>query len=208
VIRAARAGQVGDLVVATSTNQEDDPIASLAHQLDVACVRGSEDDVLDRFLTVLERYPSEAVMRLTGDCPLLDPVIIRAAAAAYSAAEVDYLSTITPRTLPRGLDVEVASSEVLAELGSRARGFDRAHVTSAIYRVPGSYRVAGLTFSPPAPDLRVTLDTPEDGHLLDEVVQRIGDRPPRWYEVVSILRANPQLVAINAHIAQKRIEEG
>ena len=208
VVRAAQTAQVGEIVIATSTHPEDDAIAAMATKAEVACVRGSEQDVLQRFVTVLESYPSESVMRLTGDCPLLDPAIIRAVAAAFSVADVDYLSTISPRTLPRGLDVEAVKSKVLIEQGSTASGFDRAHVTSGIYRIPGRYRLAGLSFSPPAPDLRVTLDTEEDGLLLDELVKRIGDRPPAWHEIVSILRSDERLTSINSHIKQKQLEEG
>lgn len=209
VIRAARASEVGDVVIATSTHAADDAIAELAAQIGTPCVRGSEADVLQRFLLVLDHYPTTtSVVRLTGDCPLLDPVIIRTAAAAFSVADIDYLSTNSPRTLPRGLDVEVVSTEALKEASSIAKGFDRAHVTSAIYRGPGKYRIAGLTFSPEAADLRVTLDAREDAQLLDELVRRLPDRPPLWHEVVDVLRSNPDLISINAHIHQKPLEQG
>ena len=208
VIRAARASDVGEVVIATSTNATDDAIAALAVQTGTPCVRGSEGDVLQRFLTVLDHHPATAVVRLTGDCPLLDPVIIRTAAAAFSVAGVDYLSTNSPRTLPRGLDVEVVSVEALKEASSTAKGFDRAHVTSAIYRMPGKYRLAGLTFSPDASNLRVTLDTSEDARLLAALVRLLPDRPPSWHEVVEVLRAHPGLISLNAHVQQKPLEEG
>lgn len=208
VIRAARASEVGEVVVATTTGAEDDAIDELAAEVGVPCIRGSAADVLQRFLLVLDHYPSKSVVRLTGDCPLLDPTIIRTAAAAFSVADVDYLSTNSPRTLPRGLDVEVVRSQTLKEAWVSAKSFDRAHVTSAIYRVPGKHRVAGLTFSPEAADLRVTLDTQEDAQLLDELVRLLPDRPPSWHEVAGVLRANPDLISINAHVRQKSLEQG
>lgn len=208
VLRAARASEVGEVVIATSNRPEDDAIARFAAENGTGRVRGSETDVLGRFLAVLESHPSESVVRLTGDCPLLDPSIIRTAVAAFNEADVEYLSTTLPRTLPRGLDVEVMRAEALREAASTATDFDRAHVTSALYRIPGRHRIAGLTFSPPAADLRVTLDVPEDALLLEKLVEKLGDRPPAWHEVVAALRDSPDLIAINAHVEQKPLEQG
>lgn len=210
VIRAAFASQVpGGVVVATTDEPADDAVAADAASHGATVVRGDVDDVLSRFLyATSDAKPDAAVVRLTADCPLLDPSIIRGCWAAFEALDVDYLSTVTPRSLPRGLDVEVASVAALRQAGREAATTDRVHVTSYLYRRPGRFRVAGLTFSPAADDLRVTLDTSEDAAALDLLVQELGDRPPGFREVVEVLRRRPDIAALNADVRQKTVDEG
>lgn len=209
VIDAARTSRATDgIVVATSTDPSDDAVADHALAAGVDVVRGSEDDVLSRFVAVLDRHDPTAVVRLTADCPLLDPAIIRMTAAAFSAGDVDYVSTVVQRTLPRGLDVEVVSAAALRLASAEASGADRAHVTSYVWRRPEQFRVAGLTFTPGAKDLRLTLDTVEDAAVLDAVVAELGDRSSSWRLVVDLLRRRPDIATLNADVAQKPIEEG
>ena len=210
VVRAARAAtRVDEVIVATSTLAGDDAVADLAASLGVPVVRGSEDDVLSRFVAALDAHPADAVVRLTADCPLLDPTLIDAVAGAWSAAPAhDYVSTVLVRCLPRGLDVELVSARALRAVDRMATGHDRVHVTSALYADPSAYRLLGLCVTPAADDLRVTLDTPEDLVLLRALVAVLPDAPPPWREVVSTLRARPDLVAINAGVRQKPVEAG
>ena len=210
VVRAAQAaGQVDEVIVATSTLAGDDVVADLADSLGVAVVRGSEDDVLSRFVAALDAHPADAVVRLTADCPLLDPTLIDAVAGAWAAAPThDYVSTVLVRCLPRGLDVELVTARALRAVDRMAIGHDRVHVTSALYADPTAYRLLGLCVTPPANDLRVTLDTAEDLVLLRALVAELPDAPPAWRDVVALLRARPDLVAINADVQQKPIEAG
>ena len=211
VVRAARAAsQVDEVVVATTTLPEDDPTALLAEQAGASVVRGPVDDVLTRYLLALDASPADAVVRLTADCPLLDPRLIDAVVGCWRAAAdgVDYVATTLNRTLPRGLDVELASAEALRRVARTATGHDRVHVTSGIWSRPEEYRLLGLMGAPRADDLRVTLDTQEDADLLDGLVARLGPGVPAWREVVSALRADPALASVNAAVRQKRLEEG
>jgi spore coat polysaccharide biosynthesis protein SpsF len=149
------------------------------------------------------------VVRLTADCPLLDPTLIDAVAGAWTAAPIhDYVSTILVRCLPRGLDVELASAAALRAVDRVALGHDRVHVTSLLYAQPTPYRLLGLCVTPPANDLRVTLDTAQDLALLRALVAELPDAPPAWGDVVAILRARPDLVAINAGVQQKPLVAG
>lgn len=210
VVRAARAAtpEIHRVIVATSVDLSDDPVSDAALGLGVDVARGPLEDVLGRFVEALDGTGDDTpVVRLTADCPLLDPVLISGAVAAFRRLEVDYLSTIAPRSLPRGLDVEVTTAGVLREIDRVAEGADRAHVTSHIYR-SGDWRLAGLTFSPAASDLRVTLDTEADAAALDAIVAELGDAPPAWTDVVSLLRSRPDLVALNAGVRQKPIDAG
>ena len=210
VVRAARAADgIDDVVVATSVDPADDAVEEVGRQHGAAVVRGPEDDVLSRFLLAVEEHPCDAVVRLTADCPLLDPALVAQVVALWRAApDLDYVATTLVRTLPRGLDVELASAEALHRVSGTATGYHRTHVTSGIYADPAAYRLAGLVVQPAADDLRVTLDTPEDAALLEAVAAELGDRPPAWRDVVALLRGRPDLVELNAGVRQKRLEEG
>jgi spore coat polysaccharide biosynthesis protein SpsF len=210
VVRAARAAtQIDKVIVATSTSPGDDAVADLAGSLGVRVVRGSEDDVLSRFIDALDAYPADAIVRLTADCPLLDPTLIDAVAGTWAAAPVhDYISTVLVRCLPRGLDVELVTAQALRAVDRMAVGHDRIHVTSAVYADLTAYRVLGLCVMPAANDLRVTLDTAEDLALLRAVVAELPDAPPSWTAVVGLLRARPDLVAINSGVRQKPLTAG
>lgn len=209
VIRAAReALPTDDVVVATTRQQQDDAVADIALAAGAHVCRGAVDDVLSRFVTAADGHTDDdTLIRLTADCPFLDPAIIRTCAQAFEGLDVDYLSTNHPRSLPRGLDVEVLTVGVLRELDATSTGVDRIHVTSGLYRA-GSRRRAGLTFHPPADDLRVTLDTSEDLAALEAVASELGDAPPSWSSVVELLRGRPDIVAMNASVRQKHVDEG
>lgn len=210
VVRAAQAAtQIDTVIVATSTLAGDDVVADLAGSLGVPVVRGSEDDVLSRYVAALDAHPADAIVRLTADCPLLDPSLIDAVAGAWAASPThDYVSTLVSRCLPRGLDVELVTAEALRAVDRIAVGHDRVHVTSLLYAEPTPYRLLGVCVTPLANDLRVTLDTPEDLVLLRALVAELPDAPPAWSDVVAILRARPDLVAINSAIKQKPLAAG
>jgi spore coat polysaccharide biosynthesis protein SpsF len=209
VVRAATEVMDPDrIVVATSTAIEDESIADRAKALGVRVTRGAVEDVLGRYSKASEEHGGKVVVRLTADCPLLDPSLIRAAVAAFAHLDVDYLSTTNPRSLPRGLDVEVVRATAIQRADHNAVGADRAHVTSWLYREPGRALTAGLSFSPPADDLRVTLDTEDDAVALDAIVSELGDRPPPWREIVDLLRKRDDITALNNDVRQKGLDEG
>jgi spore coat polysaccharide biosynthesis protein SpsF len=210
VVRAARAsGEVTRVVVATTTGAGDDAVAEAAAALGCDVHRGAEDDVLTRFLGAVAGEPDDAVVvRLTADCPLLDPAVIATLVRAFRGSGLDYLSTAHQGSLPHGLDVEVTSAGALRSIDGLAEGHERVHVMPRFYRHPEVHAVAGLTFAPDASDLRVTLDTAEDAALIEALVDVLGDAPPAWRDVIAALRARPDLVALNADVRQKALEDG
>lgn len=210
VARAAScSGAVDEVVVATSTAAGDDAVVAEAERLGCAVARGSEDDVLARFVTAVEGHADDAtVVRLTADCPLLDPALIALAVRSFEGGDAEYLSTTLVRTLPRGLDVEVTTAGALRAIDPVATGAERVHVTPHLYLHPERHRVAGLVFAPSADDLRLTLDTEEDAALIEAVVAALGDGPHPWRALVGLLRARPDLAALNAGIRQKTLDEG
>lgn len=210
VVRAAReSGAVDELVVATTVEDVDDAVVAECARLRVAWHRGPVDDVLSRFLGALDAHPADAVMRFTADCPLLDPELVALAGRVFRAVPgLDYLSTSIARMLPRGLDVEVIRADTLRTLDTLAADHHRVHVTSYAYSHPDVFRVLGLTLPPDRSGLRLTLDTPEDWRLVEAVVAHFGDTTVPLPKLVEWLAAHPEVVAYNAHVAQKALAQG
>jgi spore coat polysaccharide biosynthesis protein SpsF len=207
VIRAARQTRDLDAVIlATSDDPGDDPVAEEAARCGAEVVRGPLDDVLARYVKAVHEHPCDAVVRLTADCPLHDPALIAQVVGVWRAdPALDYVSNLVVRRYPRGFDAELVAVRVLAEQDRVATGGHREHVTSNIYTRPDRYRCAGVVPGVDDSDLRVTLDTEADAALLDGVVAALGDGVPSWHEVVALLRSRPDLVALNADVEQKAL---
>jgi spore coat polysaccharide biosynthesis protein SpsF len=212
VIGAAQASDVCDeVVVATTTDPADDDVASLATEVGARVVRGPVEDVLSRFLLAadaLHAQPADGIVRLTSDCPLLDPSVIAMCARAFAPRRVDYVTTDHENTVAHGFDVEIISVDALRRLDAVATGADRAHVTSYIAAHSTEFRVASVAFDPSCTDLRVTLDEPADAELIEAVVAELGPSASDWRAVVALLRARPDLVTINAHVEVKPTAAG
>jgi spore coat polysaccharide biosynthesis protein SpsF len=206
VVRAARAsGVLDDLVVATTTDPIDDAIEVECAAIGIACYRGPVDDVLSRFLGVLDTHDSDLVMRFTADCPLLDSRLIAMAWRVFGASGADYLTTSIARTLPRGLDVEIVRTPVLKAIDGLATDHHRTHVTSYIYTHADEFDVIGLTMQPDLSHLRLTLDTEDDWKLIEAIIGHFGDEPVEVRELADWLAGQPDLVLLNAHVEQKAL---
>jgi spore coat polysaccharide biosynthesis protein SpsF len=209
VVRAAReSGALVDLVVATTREPADDAIVTECQRLGVAWHRGPVDDVLSRFVGALRDHPADAVARFTADCPLLDPALISAAVGTFRAVPaLDYLGTMLPRTLPRGMDVEIIGTAALHRADALARDHHRAHVTSYVYTHPAAFNVMGLTFPPGAERLRVTLDTAADWDVITAIVTALGDVPASLRTIIEWLEGHPEVGVLNEDVRQKVLEE-
>lgn len=206
VVRAAQASGVLDqLVVATTVEAADDAVAAECDAIGVPCYRGPVDDVLTRFIGVLDRFESDVVMRFTADCPLLDPHLVALAHRVFTAAGVDYMTTSITRTLPRGLDVEAVRTPVLRAIDALATEHHRTHVTSYIYTHSEDFDVIGLTMQPDLSHLRLTLDTHDDWKLMEAIVERFGDEPVSVRALAGFLAGRPDLIELNAHVLQKAL---
>ena len=206
VVRAAQqSGVLDELVVATTIEPADDAVVAECAAIGVPCVRGPVDDVLTRFLGVLEEHESDVVMRFTADCPLLDPRLVARAHRVFLAADVDYMTTSIARTLPRGLDVEVVRTSVLRAIDPLATEHHRTHVTSYIYTHADDYDVIGLTMQPDLSHLRLTLDTEDDWKLMEAIVAQFGDEPVSVRALAEWLAGRPDLIELNAHVLQKAL---
>ncbi|HET6483707.1 MAG TPA: glycosyltransferase family protein [Actinoplanes sp.] len=206
VVRSAQqSGVLDKLVVATTIEPADDAVVAECAAIGIPCYRGPVDDVLTRFLGVLDQHESDVVMRFTADCPLLDPHLVALAHRVFTSAGVDYLTTSITRTLPRGLDVEVVRTPVLRAVDSLATDHHRTHVTSYIYTHADDFDVIGLTMQPDLSHLRLTLDTEDDWKLIEAIVGHFGDEPISVRELADWLAGRPDLIELNAHVLQKAL---
>lgn len=196
------------IVVATTVNVPDDAIVALCAQEGVDCIRGSERDVLSRYCEAARVFNAEAIVRVTADCPLIDPELIDQAIGAYlhSGVQYDYVSNMLEPGWPYGMAVEVVSAIALAEAEAEARNeAEREHVTPFIYWRPERYRLKALTMTPDLSHQRWTVDTPEDFELISRILEDIYPREPNFNmaSVLALLAEHPTWELINRHVPQK-----
>lgn len=214
--RLARARTPTERIVATTDGPDDTALVEAALALRLSASRGSVDDVLDRYVGTLasfEAEPEDVVVRVTADCPLLDPaeldrLVDEFLARRGTADEVDYLSNQAGevRKIPRGLDVEVFGVGALLRAGREATlPGDREHVTPYLYREPGRFRTA--VSDPPGWELghlRLTVDTPADLELVDAVVRALGP-DASTNAIAGYLAEHPEVARLNADVKQKSL---
>ena len=176
--RVRQSHRIDDIVIATSTAAPDDAIAAWADGEGLAVYRGSEDNVLERVLEAHRSMRSDLVVKLCGDCPVIDPDVIDLAIARFERGDVDFVTTTMPQSYPEGLDVEVFERAALEDVAARCDDAHvREHVCSDFYRAPERWRLASLE-APPAlrrPELRLLLDYPSDRDVLIRLYQRLDD---------------------------------
>lgn len=196
--RIRRAERIDRLVVATSTDPSDDPVADLAAALGLDVHRGSLADVQQRFIGALDAFPADHVVRLTADCPLADAQVIDATIAHVLAANVDYGSNTPPRrTFPKGLDIEVMTAAALRDAAARAATEDeRQHVTWALHQRPDLYRQAFFSQAAEEGDVRWTVDRPDDYQFMMAVYDALHPADPAFTsdDVRAFVRGRPDLV--------------
>ena len=209
--RLGRARRLDEVVVATTTEPADDPIARLCERRNWPCGRGSELDVLDRYYHVAKVHNADAVVRVTSDCPLIEPTIVDRAVEMFLAGqpELDYAAnTLPPRTFPRGLDTEVVKMDALERAWAESADKpSREHVTYYLYSKPGRFRLRGMTNDHNLSHMRWTLDTPEDLDLLRRIYDHFGDDRFAWTDVLKLLEARPEWLEINRRVVQKKPED-
>ncbi len=199
------------VIVATTTNFNDDLVVQVCEEDGIPVFRGSEDDVLSRFAGAAREHDLDAIVRVTSDCPLIDPEIVAAGVDRWRAEnDLDlYISNCLERTYPRGMDFEIFSTARLydAEANATLRT-DREHVTPYLHQNrSGEMRLLNLPWSGGGAQYRLTLDTADDWKLLDALIEDFGGTELGCAELVAILDEHPQLAALNAHIEQKKLGE-
>lgn len=209
VRRAGRSALIDELVVATTEEKADDAIVSECNSLGISSFRGSEDDVLDRYYQVAMAFSADCIVRITSDCPLIDPEIIDRVVQAFLDNGPDYASNTIESTYPRGLDVEVFTFDALERAWRNAEhDFERVHVTPYIYQHSGEFRKLSVTGTENWSHCRWTVDTGEDLALIRAIYEMIEkDDLFSWRDVLDLFKREPKLAEINRHIRQKSLEE-
>ncbi len=206
--RLQRVSRADELVIATTTNAADEPIVSLCHDMTVPVFRGSEEDVLSRYYEAAAEHQAEVVVRITSDCPLIDPAVVDTVIDFYLSyrSEYDYVSNTLERTYPRGMDCEVFPFSVL-ETAAREATLppDREHVTPFVYRQPQRFRLANVAYHEDKSHLRWTVDTPEDFQLIARMMEALYPTNPLFTleDCLALIDRHPEWTALNAHVEQK-----
>lgn len=210
VERARKAKLVDEVVVATTTNPQDDAVESWARKVGISIYRGSEEDVLLRVLEAARFYKADIIVELTGDCPLLDPVLIDQVIDAYLEGDFDYVSNNKERSFARGFDVQVFSRDVLEEVNRLTDDpADHEHVSLYIYEHPERYKLH--TLKAPAelfsPDTRLCVDTLDDFQVVESIYKSLYAANPAFdaYAIMNFLKANPEIARINSDVKQRPV---
>ena len=203
--RAVAIPGIAGVVLATTVSPADDPLVAFARRTGLGCVRGSEADVLSRFCLAARDTKAEAVVRITADCPLLDPSVSGRVLADYVARRpgVDYVSNVHPPTYPDGLDTEVFSVEALETAGREARlPSEREHVTPYLWSHPERFRLANVAHTEDLSAQRWTVDTEADLAFARAVFDALCPTGAKAgiTEVLQLVAERPELRALNAGI--------
>lgn len=209
VQRVNCATSLDNVVVATSDTNVDDLIENECHKLGVSVFRGSENDVLDRFFQAALVYKAEIVVRITADCPLIEPAVIDKVVQAFLGSDVDYASNTLIRTYPRGLDVEVISLHALTMAWKNSiKPYHRAHVTPYVYENADLFKLLSITNSSDWSKYRWTVDTPEDLQFVRRVYEILGGISLfSWKDVLKLCERDQSLVELNCNVQQKQLEK-
>lgn len=210
VERVRRAKGVDEVVIATTTNADDDEVESLTQRLGVGCFRGSEHDVLDRVLQAAHAFDVDLIVEITGDCPLIDFQVIDKLLEVYHANNYDYVANVLKRTYPRGLDTQVFATSVLDEVARLTDDpVDHEHVSLYIYEHPERFKLHNVESGLPEEywDLRLTVDTPDDFELIRRIYEALYPSNPAFTikDIGMLFQRQPELREINQHIAQKAV---
>jgi spore coat polysaccharide biosynthesis protein SpsF len=211
--RASRSQMVDQILVAATISSDDEPIARFCETNDISLLRGSEFDVLNRYYQAASSMDADIIVRLTADCPLIDPDLIDKIIHALLDEKADFAANRLPppyhRTYPIGLDVEVATFTALETAWKNAaEGFEREHVMPYLYDPAHGMKFVVADHVEDLGSLRWTVDTPEDLEFVRQVTKRFDCRDDfSWLDVLKLVKEYPELSEINARISHKSLKD-
>ncbi|MGN8645696.1 cytidylyltransferase domain-containing protein [Gracilibacillus sp. HCP3S3_G5_1] len=205
--RIRHSSYLDEIVVATTNERKDDAIVDFCQQEKIHYVRGSEKDVLGRYVKAAKEAQADVIVRLTGDCPLIDVQTIDQVIGEFvSNQNADYVSNVMERSYPRGYDIEVFSRQTLEHLDRIAsRNSDREHVTTYIRDYPHQFHIVNVRHHTNYSTYRLTVDTIEDFQLIEQIIRSLAPKNPYFTldDVIRLLEEHPDWVNMNANIEQK-----
>ena len=191
------------IVIATTNLEQDDIIEKNAKTLGIDCFRGSSDDVLDRYYHCAKEFQINTIVRITSDCPLIDPQIVDQVIKKYQHEDYDYVTNTLIRSYPIGTDVEIFSFETLEKTWQKAiLPSEREHVTLFIRNKKSGFKLGNLKNSKNLSRLRWTLDRKEDLNLIRRIVVKVNKNPILMNDILNLFSVEPELIKINEHIPQ------
>lgn len=209
--RMKKSKLIDELVIATTEDAIEEPILNLCAKLGIPIFRGSEKDVLDRYYGASQKYNADVIVRMTSDCPLIDPIIVDQVIQYYLDNEYDYVSNTQLRTFPRGMDTEVFSRKLLEQAQINAKNeYEREHVTPYFYENPDKYSIGQLiNREKDSSHYRLTVDTEDDFSLISIILKDLYPENQSFdlELILAKLEKEPHLVEINKHIQQKKLGE-
>lgn len=212
VYRLKQVDSIREVIIATSTDEDDQAIVEMADSKGINVFTGSLDNVLERFYLAAKPHNFDHVVRITGDCPCIDPLVLEGVIRRHVQENADFTTLgAVKRTFPHGMDGSVMKMQVLEEAYRNAdKDFEQEHVTPYIYRShPEKFKILSIE-APEAladPTLRITMDTPEDHALICCIYEALYPENPSFglREIISLMEQKPWLRNINQHIQNKKI---
>ena len=186
------------IIVATTTLNEDNVVEEYLKNLDIDIFRGNSEDVLDRYYECAKYYELTSIIRITGDCPLIDPCIVDHGVDIFQSKLYDYVTNTFPRTFPDGNEVEIFSFTSLEKAWNNAKlPSEREHVTPYFKNFRNIFKVKNFKHNDDISYLRWTMDFEEDLKLIKIIISKIFTRPIYLQNILNLLKQEPKLIKIN-----------
>ena len=188
-------------IIATTTELIDNDIEKLANNIGIQCFRGNSLNVLDRYYNCAKSFDIDTIVRISGDAPLIDPIIVDKTIEYYKKNNFDYVSNFFRRTFPIGTEIEIFSFKTLEKCWKTAQqSYEKEHVTPFIYEHPELFNIGFIEHSENLSNLHWTVDRIEDFNFVEIILQKIKERPVSMNHILNLLKLEPGLLKINGSI--------
>lgn len=211
VDRLSHSKIIDEIIVATTNLSEDDRVQEFCEMNNILFYRGNAEDVLSRYYEAAKKFKTDLVIRITSDCPVIDPLIVDNMLEYFfkenQSRNLDYLSNVLPRTFPRGLDTEIFSLDALTKAHNKAaQQFEREHVTPYIYNHPEIFTIKNFTNERDYSFHRWTVDAQEDLLLIENIYAALYNKNKLFLfeDILELFKKRPDLIRINQNVQQKK----
>ena len=198
VNQVKKSKKINKLIIATTVLNEDNEIEKYLNSKKILCFRGNSYDVLDRYYNCAKKFNIDIVVRITGDCPLIEPEIIDKVISKYLSGKFDYVSNNNPRTFPYGMDLEIFSFKTLENAFLNAKlPSEREHVTPFIYNHPKKFKIGKIKNLKDYSNIRLTVDRELDFVLIEKIIIKIKKNPILLKDIIDLYNKEPEIFKIN-----------
>jgi spore coat polysaccharide biosynthesis protein SpsF len=200
VKRLQRCVLVSEVVVATSVDTSDGPTKSFCDHLGISCIRGPLNNVAQRFIGVINSLEARAFMRISGDSPMIDPVLVDEVIENFHAGDYDLVTNVQKRTFPKGQSIEVLRADTFKKVcDSLTDPYDQEHVTSYYYQNPGQFKILNIESGLGLGHFQLSVDTEEDFLVMKELLTKVDPATVTWQGLVSELQILKSLESLAAN---------